>query len=320
MHQKRVLTSLVLACIAGLGLAVPAWSYEPDTHFQMTYTICRAAGFHKEEAIVIAAADQAMDDAPDCLANSGPGGTIPHVRQEMLFHAFDLDGKMGPGGILARKERMYRAAVDKKSLVLLGVFFHYQQDTWAHRHHYDKVNLTYDHFTTYNTPFGHAKDFHQPDRPPFDPVCALECLEDTLKYAQGYLTEVLHRPLRPFLAGYRPTPGNTQRGWKPNGPYFHQLGMEGASNTPREFMIDLIRTQIAQYGSSPDPRWGLHETANLIADSDLPAMAAKLEWCCSLYHAQLGYTLHIPTIREKEAQGFMHLSVDGLIRMGMPGD
>ncbi len=310
-----------IAFVAVAGLASSALAYEPDTHFQMTYAICCAAGFNPDEALQIAAADEGVDESSDCLANGGLGGVIPNVRQEWLWHAFDHDGRMGPQGVVARKERMFHAAETAPGhpLVLLGVFFHYQQDTWAHRHHYDRGNLSYDRWTTYNTPFGHAKDVHQPDRPPFDPVCALLCLEDTLHYAQMYLTDVLHRPQRPFLANYRPSPETTQAGWSENGPYFHQLAINGAPGSPRRFLIDLIRTQIAVYDKSIDARWGLHKTADIIdGRKDLGKMASKLTWACGLYSAPLGIAINVPA--EVHGLALHNLTTDGLIRMGMPAE
>lgn len=325
MSQSRLIKCIVFSSIA--ATAASALAYEPDTHFQMTDVICQAAGFTPEEALQIAAADQGMDDSPDCLANGGLGGIIPNVRQEWLWHAFDHDGRMGTQGVLARKERMFHAAETAPGhpLVLLGVFFHYLQDTWAHRHHYngdhmDAGHATYDRWTTYNTPFGHAKDVHQPDRPPFDPVCAVMCLEDTLHYAQMYLTDVLHRPQRPFLANYRPSPETTQAGWSENNPYFHQLAINGAPGSPRRFLIDLVRTQIAVYDKSVDARYGLHKTADIIEGRDMDKMAAKLDWACGLYANQLGIRIVVPSIAQKQAQGFEHLTTDGLIKMGMPAN
>ena len=73
---------------------------------------------------------------------------------------------MGSSGIYARKLLLFQSAENApgQPLYLLGLFFHYQQDTWAHRHHYDDKRLGPDAYTTYNTPFGHARPGHQPDR------------------------------------------------------------------------------------------------------------------------------------------------------------
>ena len=165
-----------------------AFAYDEDTHFLMTYVLLRSAGFKDKDALLVAAVDQGMDDSPETVANGNVGpvsGVYPNVDEEWIWHALDSAGKMTATGILARKEQLFSLAFlqsnYRNKLILLGIFFHYQQDTWAHRHHWgigplgkwDKNHLSYDAFTTYNTPTGHARDGHMPDRPPFDPVCAL---------------------------------------------------------------------------------------------------------------------------------------------------
>src|SRR5205807_1231958 len=119
-----------------------------------------------------------MDDSNGTLANIG---ATPQTTEEQLWHALPADGKTAT--VLARKELLFTNALNmprgQKQLQYLGVFYHYQQDTWAHRHH---PNSDATNFTTYSVPLGHALDGHQPDRPPFDPVCALRCLEDGIRY------------------------------------------------------------------------------------------------------------------------------------------
>src|SRR5688572_3750425 len=72
---------------------LPAFGYEEDTHFQMTYVICRSVGFTADEALIVAAVDQGMDDSKDVVANGGFGGMIPHVEQEWMWHVLHLKGK-----------------------------------------------------------------------------------------------------------------------------------------------------------------------------------------------------------------------------------
>ena len=168
-HRVRASTSLrpILigaACLL-LGAAPrPAAAYDPDTHFQVTYTLCRAVGFTHDEAFTVAVYDQGMDDSNGTLANIG---VTPQVQEEILWHAL-ADGK--PETVLARKNDLFRQALGQpdtaKKLRYLGVFFHYQQDTWAHRVH---PNSHPTNFSPYSAPIGHALMGHQPDRPPFDP-------------------------------------------------------------------------------------------------------------------------------------------------------
>ena len=169
---------------------------------------CLAAGFTQEEAVTVAAVDQGMDDSPGVVANGGrksdPATIIPNVKEEWLWHAIDRQGEMGPQGLVRRKEHLWRVALTretpKERLIHLGVFFHYLQDTWAHRHHYNDANRhSKDAFTTYNTPYGHGYDFHQPDRPPYDLVAAYLCLEDTMFYTREFVKQSLKRAPGPLF-------------------------------------------------------------------------------------------------------------------------
>lgn len=159
-----------LIATAALGiLAASAFCYQEDTHFEMTYVVCRLVGMTSTEALTVASVDQGLDDSSGTVANGGSGGMIPNVPEESLWHALDANGRMGASGVLSRKEMLFQNALSRKTtdqkLFMLGVSFYYQQDTWAHRHHLEHHSHTYDQFVTYNTPFGHTVDGHQPDRP-----------------------------------------------------------------------------------------------------------------------------------------------------------
>ena len=211
--------SIMLFCVFFTGMQLSpgkAFAYEEDTHFIMTYVLLRSAGFTDKDALLVAAVDQGMDDSPETVANGDVGtvsGVYTNIDEEWIWHALDSAGIITAKGIVARKDLLFNMALlqsnYRNKLILLGVFFHYQQDTWAHRHHYGigplakrKSNhLSYDAYTTYNTPTGHAKDGHMPDRPPFDPVCALMCLEDGIHYAKRFLLQT-GGTVSPLLAGY----------------------------------------------------------------------------------------------------------------------
>src|SRR5882757_6673729 len=118
--------------------SMPAFAYEEDTHFNMTYAICRSVGFTADEAMIVAAVDQGMDDSSGTVANGGTGGIIPNVDQEWMWHSLDgygyVDGgSMHASGIIARRDQLIQYALNepdpRNKLILLGVFFHYQQDT-----------------------------------------------------------------------------------------------------------------------------------------------------------------------------------------------
>src|SRR5882757_1260590 len=153
--------------------------------------------------------------------------------EEAFWHALDGYGVLHGGtmtvkGILARRDQLYQDALKETTLrdklIRFGVFFHYQQDTWGHRHHYkdlgvrvtptyDPNHLSRDNYTTYNTPTGHAPDGHAPDRPPFDPVAALMDLEDGIVYARRFLKEGLGREPGALLANYTPRGGQDDTDW-----------------------------------------------------------------------------------------------------------
>lgn len=192
----------------------PSFGYEEDTHFLITYTICRSAGFTAEEALIVAAVDQGMDDSEDTNAHDGGN---PQVLEEWLWHALDKDGKMHAAGVIGRRDALFNDAINDRDplnrLIRLGIFFHYQQDTWAHRHHDKDNHLSLNGFTTFNTPAGHGPRGSAPDRPPLDPVAALMCLEDGIVYAVDFLKRGIGRPPNPFFANYSPAGGKTDAAW-----------------------------------------------------------------------------------------------------------
>lgn len=229
--------------------APPARAYEEDTHFTLTFVECRIAGFTEAEALTVAGYDQGMDDSPLTVANSG---AVPNPLEEHLWHALPYNGTTAE--VLLRKGDLWQQVLDEKDgasqLKRLGVFLHYQQDSWSHRKH---PNSDANVFTTYSVPVGHAMDGHQPDRPPFDPVCALRCLEDGLRYARYFVKEGLHRTPNPLLDGYEPAKGEIDEAWTDDrkDKFFHQLAAD-ESNEAHALLTDLIRAQVGAYTSTTD--------------------------------------------------------------------
>ncbi|HEV7645240.1 MAG TPA: hypothetical protein VGO50_14950 [Pyrinomonadaceae bacterium] len=317
------------------ALSLPALAYEEDTHFQMTYVICRSVGFTHDEALIVAAADQGMDDSPGLVANGGPGGVIPNVDEEALWHALDgygytQGGTMKVSGLLQRRDQFFQAALNEpgyyNKLVRLGVFFHYQQDTWGHRHHYkdlivrlstdyDPNHLSPDNYVTYNTPTGHAPDGHAPDRPPFDPVAAVYNLENGIVYARTFLKQALGREPGTFLANYTPQGGQDDGNWSSGkkGAYFHQIDLSGvAQNSARAYVLNLIRAQIDIYTTSmtPNPRLTPRYTPDE-ANLDLNRAALnKVAKDFEPYRSAgiVNPTISIPTTADKVAAGFTNLT------------
>src|SRR5215210_3250040 len=99
---RTVLLSVVTGlCLLILLHAAPAEAYEEDTHYHMTYILCRAVGFTEAEARTVARFDQGMDDSTATSATAGPGDTQPQILEEILWHAIPVLSK--PADVLLRK-------------------------------------------------------------------------------------------------------------------------------------------------------------------------------------------------------------------------
>jgi hypothetical protein len=264
--QSRTVRATMGTIFLGLlTLLMPlsAQAYEEDTHFTMTYVQCRLVGFTDREANIVASYDQGMDDSPGTVANIV---IFPQITEEILWHA--LPAAADPNLVLTRKMALYQSAATEPdvnaALKRLGIFFHYQQDTWAHRHHPNSNDAL---FAPYTAPLGHALDGHQPDRPPFDPVCALRCLEDGIGFARMFLHDRLGRTPNPLFDNYTPARGDVDDAWNDprKGTFVHELALEnrvlttvGSIPVPDpSFIVHLIvtlliRQQIDAYTVSSD--------------------------------------------------------------------
>jgi len=310
----------LLALAAGIFVfSTPAIAYDEDTHFNMTYVLLRSVGFDHDEALLVAAVDQGMDDSPDTIANHG---IIPRCEEEWLWHALDRKGKMHAAGILARRDQLFMEALrepkERNKLIRLGVFFHYQQDTWAHRHHGKSNHLSRDNYTPFTTPLGHGLYGHVPDEPPLDPVAALMNLEDGIVYARRFLKEGLGRDPSPFLADYIPQGGRVDAGWpdKRKGKYFNEIDRSDAAfPSPRRYLLDLIWSQIYVYkeGLNFFPHYFLRDTAEV---ADVDCVREALQKVSEEY--KLYPDTNIPTTDEKDGQGFCRLTTAELLKFPLP--
>ena len=318
----RSLSCFAIAVSFIAVLSTPAFSYEEDTHFLVTYVICRSVGFEHEEALFVAAVDQGMDDSKDVNAHDG---AIPQIAEEWLWHALDRNGEMQAKGIIARRDELFQQALREPDprirLIRLGVFFHYQQDTWAHRHHEDDNHLSSDSFATFNTPAGHGPWGSKPDRPPLDPVAALMSMEDGIVYAGDFLQRQLQRKPVKFLAGYKPAGGTIDDSWKDKrrGKFFNRLRTR--SDKPgslRLYLESLINAQIDAYTRSRDynPFYAPKKTPD---KADLGKVRENLQLVCDKYAKQLG-KIEIPTEEEKVEQGFTDMTTAGLLSLGGKAD
>lgn len=314
----------VLTMAAGIFLfSTTASAYEEDTHFQMTYVLCRSVGFTPREALVIAAADQGMDDSSHTIANVLV--IIPRPKEQWLWHAFDRGGKMRAAGITARRDELFRQALQEsdpyKKLIRIGVFFHYQQDTWAHRRHDGPDHLSRDNYTAFKTPLGHGLSGTVTDVTPLDPVAALMCLEDGIVFARRFLRDGLGRAPNPFLAGYTSRGGSVDANWtdKRKGKYFKQIDPSGAADDPaRSYLLELIHAQIEAYKKclSIYPHYFFRRTA---VPAKLAKVKAALEAIGRKYKGSIPEpAITVPTTDEKKALGFSRLRTSALLKAPLP--
>jgi hypothetical protein len=290
------LTLLFLSSTAALA-------YEDDTHYLMTYVICRTVGFTHAEALYVAAADVAMDDRDNTLAagttDGNPGSTIQaHVDAQWMWHAIPPSDEawnqmQDTTDIQLQKNLLYQLALDKwlgaslatpnpnpqeiapqvkERLFWLGVFFHYQQDMWAHRRWLPRPQQwdTRTNFQAYKTPFGHvagavifglpylaaADDpnlpitIHNQDLPPWHPLAALRNLEDGIIYAGFFLKTILKREPNHFFVNFEIGRGNNRddQTWPRKGGrgHFNQITLV-ATTEAGKYLEALIWAQIDKY-------------------------------------------------------------------------
>jgi hypothetical protein len=244
---KRLTIGLVLIFTILLAGASPALSYEEDTHFLMTYVICRSVGFSEADALTVAAANQGMDDSKPTAATGG-------ITEQWMWHAIPKSGRMKSRQISGRRDALFHDALNDPDpinrLVRLGIFFHFQQDAWAHRHHYRDDHIHPDDYTPLPPGVGHGPWGHQPDRIPYDPKAALLNLEHGVIYASDFLRRALKQEPNPFFKDYKFSGRGIDNNWKDprQGKYFNQIDVSGVeADSPQLYLASLIRAQIDAY-------------------------------------------------------------------------
>lgn len=314
--RTRILSVALIAVLS--VLAAPVSAYEEDTHFLITYVLCRSVGFNADEALTVAAVTQGMDDSASVNAHRKG---VPQIEEEWRWHALDLDGKMGASGIVARRDLLFKEALEETDkeirLIRLGIFFHYQQDSWAHRHHENDNHLSRDNFTTYNTPTGHGPWGSKPDRPPLDPVAAFMSLEDGVIFAMEFLEKSLGRKPNKFFAGYTPTPASIDTNWKDGrkGKFFNQISLvHSGPVSPAYYLKALIAAQIDAYTRSRD--YNPFYTPKRTPDrADFDAVRGNLQRILTSFSDSVG-EIEIPGKGEKVAMGFTNMTTEGLLLLG----
>lgn len=192
----------LVATLFALALQTPGWSgthsaaappkvffYEHDTHFELTYVLMRLACFSHKEALIIASADQNVDDCGE----TDPGFNSSHNPK---WHALD-DSKEA---VLKRKAELWARALGSKDLIQLGQYFHYQEDSWGHR----QGHGIGEDWKPYGPTFGHAKDLAQPDRVPYDKERANAMAKEKLAQGQEFNRLLGHKQVDvpPDVVGY----------------------------------------------------------------------------------------------------------------------
>ncbi len=174
MHLKALLTAAALCMVSVASPVRKHALYEEDVHFTFTYVLMRLACFTHEEALQIASADQGVDDN----GSTGPG---LNTDSNSDWHAFGTKED-----IARRKRLLWDRACKKKSLVALGEYFHFQED--SHSHVDEKGE-------PYGPGIGHAGAGHQPDRVPNHPDRARAMAKEKLEDARKFIKECLdHEP------------------------------------------------------------------------------------------------------------------------------
>ncbi len=296
-----------------------AFAYEEDTHFLLTYVICRSAGMSDKDALIVASMNQGMDDSK---AVAAVDKVMPQIKEQWMWHAIAKDSK-SVAGVLKRRDLLFEEAVKdtdaRNRLIRLGLFFHFQQDSWAHRIHGKANSHSRDAYSPVSTPDGHARWANQPDRPPFDPVAAFLCLEEGIAYATQFVSRTSKTKPNPFFANYKSMGGLVDKNWKDprKGSFFNQLDITGMKDgSARLFLASLIRAQIETYtASKKNPPYLRFNTANR---GDLEKIASALEEICDRFKASVG-TIRLPSQTQKTEQGFQKMTTSMIISL-TPGD
>ena len=174
-------------------------------------------------------------------------------QKNLLFH-LALD-KWTVLGLDTDLTQSWKPAPPQQNVRLfwLGVFFHYQQDTWAHRR-LNRYANTRKKWNSYSSPNGHVgimdglDTAHEQDRPPWNPMTALRNLEDGIIYARSFLQIVLDRQPNQFFTSMEIAPWTERKdqNWKRKNRLFNQISLEAKTDAGK-YLEELIRAQIDVY-------------------------------------------------------------------------
>lgn len=229
MAKRHYLLVLPLMAFFGL-LPRGARAYGVDVHFNLTFVLCKIGGFSLNEALIIADADQSLDENPSTTAYDGTvSGAIAHVwnpKNSYLWHSLG-DNKASVTNRLNELKGIAQSAItshrglDKKDirerndgespqqmkeLVKFGQYLHYLQDYYAHRvpdySNLEKTPVDEENWKPYGTRTGHFFDSHLPDLIPWRKNLAKRmawvCFEEIVAFTKN----ILGRP--PYVSTHQP--------------------------------------------------------------------------------------------------------------------
>jgi len=141
--MKGILCACLLVSLQSLG---PARAYEADIHFSTTYVLARAVGWSEADALIIASANQGVDENQDTVAalevDRALMSSLHQAEKNLRFHCFSETH--GPAGRISADVLKVMSAHfaevpvhedlrgNARKLIALGVALHCQQDAYAH--------------------------------------------------------------------------------------------------------------------------------------------------------------------------------------------
>gem|GEM_PF-1354816 len=130
-----VAASALLAMTLLASVQVPAvQAFSADTHYYLTYCLCRSCGFSAEQARIIASADLSVD-------GGGTDTGFLYLLNNQLWHGLSVPAlnDLREGCLWERAVAMadpQSPAGSDAGLIAFGQFLHFQQDRHAHESYF----------------------------------------------------------------------------------------------------------------------------------------------------------------------------------------
>lgn len=150
----------------------PVSAFDVDTHYYLTYYICRGCGFSEEQAQIVASADRSVD-----WGGTDTGFLILHNNQAWHGLSHPLFNDLRESYLWLRALEMadtQASAGSDAGLVAFGQFLHFLQD----RHVHELYFLA--------PVWGHFYDGYKTDWLAFRPDASREMAEETFLYVSSF--------------------------------------------------------------------------------------------------------------------------------------